>query len=191
MPRLAITGDAEADRLLSASPLALLIGMLLDQQIPMERAFHAPFELSERLGGPLDAAQLVSIPPEELAGIFARPPALHRYPASMAKRVQDLCRTLSEDYGGAKEVWSSASTGSELLGRLKSLPGFGDDKARKFVALLGKQLGVTPTGWREACAPFGEAGIHKSVADISGPGDLELVRSYKRSMKAAARARST
>jgi uncharacterized HhH-GPD family protein len=190
MPALAFTGDGPADALLGSDPLALLIGMVLDQQIPIERAFHAPYELRERLGGRLDPRSIAAMAPEELTALFAERPALHRYPASMARRIQELCATLVHDYGGdAARVWSTAAGGEELLGRLKALPGFGDDKARKFLALLGKRLGAAPPGWREASSPFGEPGIFQSVADIDGPESLAKVRSFKRSAKAAARAR--
>jgi uncharacterized HhH-GPD family protein len=186
---LTITGDAKADRLLSDDPLALLIGMLLDQQVPMERAFTAPADLRDRLGGRLDASAIAATDPEELAGIFRTKPSLHRYPASMAGRVQELCRVIAESYGGdAAAVWSSAPSGDELVETLKSLPGFGDQKARIFTALLGKQLGVRPPGWEKASAPYGERGSFRSVADIDSPAALAKVREHKRQMKAEARA---
>ncbi len=154
---LSITGDGRADRLLSEEPLALLVGMLLDQQVPMERAFTAPADLKDRLGGRLDAAAIAAMDPERLAETFKAKPSLHRYPSSMAGRVQELCRIVATDYGNdAASIWSGASGGEELLGALRSLPGFGDQKARIFLALLGKQLGVDPPGWREASAPYGE-----------------------------------
>lgn len=188
MPDLHLAQDPDADRLLSEDPLALLIGMVLDQQVPLERAFRSPFDLRERLGRPLRAGELAETDPDQLAAIFAKPPALHRFPRSMASRVQEMCRSIRDDYGGDPErVWEDAATGEELFARVRALPGFGEQKARIFVALLGKQLGVTPSGWREVAGPFGEEGSHRSVADIEGPESLAQVRDFKRSMKSAAR----
>ena len=188
-PSLPLTGEAEADRLLATDPLALLIGMVLDQQIPLERAFRSPLELQERLGGRLDAADIAARPPEELAAAFSQKPALHRFPGSMAGRVQQVCQVLVDHYGGdAAALWEGAGDGDELLRRVASLPGFGDQKARIFVALLGKQLGVRPPGWEEACAPFGRPGTHQSVADIDSPEALARVREHKAAMKAASKA---
>jgi uncharacterized HhH-GPD family protein len=187
-PRLALAGDSEADALLASDPLALLIGMVLDQQIPLERAFRSPLELAQRLGRPLDAAELAFMDPAALGAIFAQPPALHRFPGSMAARVSQLCRVIVEDYDGKpSEIWDTAATGSELLARVKALPGFGAQKAAIFVALLGKQLGVRPPGWEQAAGPFGAAGSMLSVADIDGPESLAQVRAHKKEMKAAAR----
>jgi len=179
-----------ADALLSRDPLALLIGMVLDQQVPLEKAFRGPFDLQQRLGvKKLDAAALAEMDADELIAAFVRPPALHRYPAAMAGRVQQLCRLLVSDYGGkADRVWRKASDGADLLARVKALPGFGEQKARIFVALLGKQLGVDVPGWRAAAEPFGEEGSRRSVADITGPESLAEVRAYKQQMKAAAKA---
>ena len=188
MPTLALAQDPAADELLGRDPLALLIGMLLDQQVPMERAFLSPYELKERLDGRLDAAEIATMDAEELAGVFRGPPALHRYPTSMAGRTQDLCRVLVQTYGGrAGEVWTLAETGEELFARLRALPGFGEQKARIFTALLAKRLGVTPPGWEEVAGPYAQVG-HFSVADIDGPEALALVREHKKSMKAAAKA---
>jgi uncharacterized HhH-GPD family protein len=179
----------EADELLTNDPLALLIGMVLDQQIPLERAFAAPYELVARLGRPLDVAELAAFDPDELGSIFARPPALHRFPGSMAKRVQSLCQLLLDSYGGdAAAVWTTAVDGRELLKRVAALPGFGQQKAKIFVALLGKQLGVTPPGWQEACDPFGEESTYRSVADITSPDSRDKVRDFKKAMKAASKA---
>ena len=172
MARIALhlTGDNEADAVLSRDPLALLIGMVLDQQVPLERAFSAPAELARRLGGSLDAAAIAAMDPDELAAVFKERPALHRFPGSMAARVQAVCRIVVEEYGGkADAVWKGARSGEELVDRLTALPGFGEQKARIFAALLGKQLGVRPAGWREATAPFGAAGTYLSVADIPTP----------------------
>lgn len=191
MPKvtLRLAQDPAADKLLSADPLALLIGMVLDQQIPLEKAFRGPLDLKDRLGGRLDAAEIAAMSPEELALVFARPPALHRFPRANAKRVQEMCRIVVEEYRGkAARVWSTAADGAELFRRVKSLPGFGEQKARIFVALLGKQLGVQPDGWQEAAGAFGQAGSFVSVADIEGPESLARVRRFKQERKAAAKA---
>lgn len=189
MAKLALSGVPEADALLAEDPLALLIGMVLDQQIPLEHAFHSPYELTQRLGRRPSAQQLASFDPDELAAIFAKPRALHRFPGSMAKRVQEMCRVVVDEYNGdAAAVWTGASNGEELYERVAALPGFGEQKAKIFVALLGKQLGVKPRGWREASAPYGEAGTKMSVADITSPTTLLEVRAYKRSQKAEAKA---
>ncbi len=183
-----LSQDPAADALLSKDPLALLIGMVLDQQIPLERAFAGPAELRRRLGGTLDVHTIAGMDPEELAAAFVQRPAVHRYPRSMAERVRQLCSVVVEEHGGkAQRVWSGAPTGSDLVRRLKALPGFGDQKARIFAALLAKQLGVRPEGWQEACAPFGEPGTFLSVADITGEDSLARVRAQKQVMKAAAK----
>ncbi len=184
---LHLAQQPEADALLSRSPLALLMGMLLDQQIPMEKAFAGPAVLVDRLGQQLDAGAVADHP--DLAELFARTPAIHRFPGSMAGRVQELCRFLVEHYDGrAEAVWEDADSGAELLRRLKELPGFGDQKARIFVALLGKQRGVRPSGWREAAGAYGEDGATRSVADVTGPESLLAVRATKQAVKAAAKA---
>ena len=188
---LHITGDTEADTLLSNDPLALLIGMLLDQQVTMEKAFGSPAELARRLGGSLDAASIAAMDSDALDAVFRERPALHRYPGSMAGRVHELCRAVAEDYGNeADAIWTGVQSGDELLARLKALPGFGEQKAKIFEALLGKQLGVQPEGWREATVPYGESGSFLSVADITEPAALEKVRANKRAIKAQAKARS-
>jgi uncharacterized HhH-GPD family protein len=190
VPALRIAQDDAADELLARDPLALLIGMLLDQQFPMERAFGAPRLLADRLGvDALDAAALAAADPERLTKVFQGPPALHRYPGSMAARTQELCRLLVERYGGrADALWYDAPDGATLLKRLNELPGFGAQKSKIFLALLGKQLGVTPPGWREAAGAYGEEGSHRSVADITGPESLAEVRRFKQEQKQAARA---
>ncbi len=186
--QLHLTGEAEADALLSRDPLALLLGMLLDQQFPMERAFAGPAVLSHRLGHEPTAAELASYDPEALADLFAQPPVIHRYPRSMAGRVQDVCRQLVDRYeGDPARLWQDVDSGTDLLRRLEELPGFGQQKARIFVALLGKQYGVTPTGWRETAGPYGEEGSRRSIADVTGPDSLAEVRAYKRATKAAAK----
>jgi uncharacterized HhH-GPD family protein len=179
---------AEADALLDRDPLALLIGMVLDQQIPLERAFTAPYDLTRRLGHELDAAEIAGYDPDALVELFAQPPALHRFPKSMAGRVQQLCRVLVERYAGdPSTIWSDVPDAATLLARLKALPGFGEQKARIFLALLGKQRGVTPEGWREAAGAYGEEGAYRSVADIVDEQSLGRVRAYKQQVKAAAR----
>jgi uncharacterized HhH-GPD family protein len=179
----------EADELLTNDPLALLIGMVLDQQIPLERAFAAPLELTRRLGRGLDPADLAVMDPDELGAVFSIQPALHRFPAAMAKRTQALCQIVVDRYDGdAARVWTTAQDGRELLKRVAALPGFGQQKAKIFVALLGKQLGVTAPGWREASAPFSEEGSFRSIADIFDQASREQVRDYKKQLKAAAKA---
>jgi len=186
---LALAGDPDADALLASDPLALLIGMVLDQQIPLEWAFHGPYELQQRLGQKLDAAAIAAMDPEVLAKAFSERPALHRYPSSMARRVQELCQHIVDDYDGkAGNVWRTAKTGDHLLRNVKGLPGFGEQKARIFVGLLGKQLGVQPAGWQEAAGDFGHTGTFLSVADIVDPESLGKVRAYKQEKKAAANA---
>jgi uncharacterized HhH-GPD family protein len=181
----------EANELLARDPLALLIGMLLDQQVPLERAFSAPLDLARRLRHEPSAAELADFDPVALAAVFSERPALHRYPKAMAARVQDLARLIVDQYDGdAASVWRSAGSGAELLKRVAALPGFSAQKAQIFVALLGKQLGVRPPGWREAAGTFGAEGTHLSVADISDAESLARVRSYKQEKKAAAKAQA-
>jgi uncharacterized HhH-GPD family protein len=189
-PDLHLSLEPEADALLSKDPFALLVGMLLDQQVPMEWAFAGPAKLAERLGTPghLDPAQIAAYDPELFAAIMAKPPAVHRFPGSMATRVQALARAIVDNYGGdASAIWRDARSGHELLERLKALPGFGEQKARIFVALLGKQLGAGPQGWREAAGPYGEEGSRRSVADVTDAASLAEVRAYKQQMKRAAK----
>ncbi|MBD7957562.1 Fe-S cluster assembly protein HesB [Microbacterium sp. Sa4CUA7] len=185
---LHITDDPAADELLTRDPLALLIGMLLDQQVPMETAFAGPLKISERLGT-LDAAAIAGTDPNRFAELFSQTPAVHRFPGSMAGRVQALCTAVVETYGGdAAGIWTDGDPdGPTVLKRLKALPGFGEQKAKIFLALLGKQYGYTGEGWREASAPYGEEGSHRSVADIVSPDSLQQVREFKRAAKAAAR----
>jgi uncharacterized HhH-GPD family protein len=186
-PTLPVTGDAEADKLLVDDPLALMIGMLLDQQVPMEWAFSGPLRLKERLGGRLDAADIASRDPGELEQLFKGPPALHRYPGSMAKRTQALCQHLVDHHGGdAADVWTGVDDGRELVRRVKALPGYGGEKAKIFTALLAKRFGVRPAGWAEAAAPFSDD-EPRSVADIDSAETLQRVRSWKKAMKAQGR----
>ena len=188
---LSLPIGAEANELLSRSPLALLIGMLLDQQVPLEKAFSSPYQLALRLGHEPAASELADYDPAALAEVFAQRPALHRYPRAMASRTQELARIIADRYDGdGSRVWREAATGAELRDRLAKLPGFGTYKAQIMTALLGKQLGVQPEGWREAAGPFGVAGSHHSVADIVDDQSLAAVRSFKKERKAAARAAS-
>ena len=187
--KICLAQDADADALLTDSPLALLIGMVLDQQIPLEWAFKGPLNLSQRLGRDLDATDIARRDPEELAKAFATPPALHRFPGSMAGRVQEMCRVIVEEYDGdPAAIWTGVATGAELLKRIEALPGFGKQKAKIFLALLGKQLGVRPKGWREAAGEFGVDGSRKSIADITNAKSLGQVREYKKAMKAEKKA---
>ncbi|WP_194396767.1 HhH-GPD-type base excision DNA repair protein [Microbacterium atlanticum] len=181
---LHITGDEAADRLLTDDPLALLIGMLLDQQVAMETAFAGPLKISER-AGTLDAAAIASFDPDAFAELFKATPAVHRFPGSMAARVQALCAAVEQEWGGdAAAIWRRDDPdGPTVLKRLKKLPGFGEQKAKIFLALLGKQYGYSGDGWREASAPYGEQGSHRSVADIVSPESLAEVREHKRAMK--------
>ena len=188
-----ITADPASDALLTRDPLALLIGMLLDQQVPMETAFSGPQKLRNRLGG-FDAALIAGTEPERFVELMRETPAVHRYPGSMGARTQALCQHLLDEWGGdAAAIWTrpnadgSAPDGAGILRRLKALPGFGEQKARIFLALLGKQCGLDAPGWREASAPYGEPGAHRSVADITSPESLALVRAAKKAAKAAAK----
>ncbi|SNY15265.1 uncharacterized HhH-GPD family protein [Paractinoplanes atraurantiacus] len=182
--------EAEANKLLSSDPLALLIGMVLDQQIPLEKAFTSPWVLAQRLGHAYTAEELADFDPEALIAIFAEPPALHRFPKAMAARVQEVCRALVDRYDGdAANLWAGVEDGGELIKRVASLPGFGKQKSQIFVALLGKQYGVEPSGWREAAGGYGAEGSFKSVADIVDGESLGKVRAYKKEMKAAAKAK--
>lgn len=180
----------EADELLGRSPLAALVGMLLDQQVPMEWAFAGPWTIARRLGSDdLDAHAIAAYEPEAFAALLSEKPAVHRYPGAMAKRVQQLCAYLVEHYeGDAAAVWADAGTGADLLARLRALPGFGEQKAQIFLALLGKRFGVRPRGWREAAGGYGPANVYRSAADITGPESLAKVRAHKQEAKAAAKA---
>lgn len=186
---LSLPIDPQANELLARSPLALLLGMVLDQQVPMEKAFSSPYVLAQRLGHEPDARELAGYAPEALVALFAEPPALHRFPKAMAARVQEVCRVLVDRYDGdPARLWSEAADGRDLLRRVGELPGFGRQKAQIFVALLGKRFGVTPPGWREAAGGYGDADAYRSVADVTGPDSLRRVREYKQQMKAEAKA---
>ena len=181
--------DPDANELLSRDPLALLIGMLLDQQVPLEKAFSGPRDLARRLGHEPTVGELADFDPDALAAVFSERPALHRYPRAMAARTQDLARLIVDRYDGDPAgLWTTAKTGPELVRRIAELPGFGATKAQIFAALLGKQLGVRPPGWQEATGPFGQEGSRVSVADITDSDSLAEVRAYKQQRKAAAKA---
>lgn len=189
---LSLPVDTDANELLSRNPMALLIGMLLDQQVPLEKAFSSPRELVRRLGHEPTAAELAELDPETLAAVFSQRPALHRFPKAMAARTQDLAKLIADRYDGdPAAVWTDARDGKDLVARLAELPGFGGYKAQIFAALLGKQLGIQPEGWREAAGHFGEDGSHYSVADITDDASLAAVRAYKKELKAAAKAQAT
>ena len=187
---LRLTQSAEADALLGRSPLAALVGMLLDQQVPMEWAFSGPYTIARRMGrDDLDAGEIAAYDPDAFVELLSAKPAVHRYPGSMAKRVQQVCAYLVEHHGGDPAgLWRGVESGRELLGRLNALPGFGRQKAQIFLALLGKQLGVTPDGWRTAAGVYGEEGSFRSAADITGPESLAKVRAFKQEAKRAAKA---
>jgi uncharacterized HhH-GPD family protein len=184
-----LTTDPEANELLEREPLALLIGMLLDQQITIETAFMGPKKILDRIGA-MDARTIADYDATKFAELCSTPPAIHRFPGSMAKRVQSLCQGLVAEYGGdAAAVWTAGNpSGAEVLKRLKALPGFGDVKAKIFLALLGKQRGLKAKGWQQAAGEFSKKGTHLSVADITDPASLQEVRAYKKQMKAAAKA---
>jgi uncharacterized HhH-GPD family protein len=184
---LRIAQDETADELLSSDPFALLLGMLLDQQFPMERAFAGPAKVKERFGN-LDPAQLADAEPEDFADLCSTPPAVHRYGRSMAGRIQAVAAVVRDEYDGdVTRIWTGVET-AEVVKRLKALPGFGDQKARIFAALLGKQLDVRPDGWREAIGPYAEDGSRRSVADVTDETSLQEVRDFKKAAKAQAKA---
>ena len=190
MVTLTIAQDPAADRVLAEDPFALLVGMLLDQQFPMERAFAGPAKVLERFGT-LDPAAVADADPEAFADLCATPPAVHRYGRSMAGRIQALATVVRDEYAGdAAAIWRDAPTGDALVARVRALPGFGEQKARIFTALLGKQLGVRPAGWEQACGAYAEPGSFRSVADVVDAQSLQKVRDFKKAAKAAARAGS-
>jgi uncharacterized HhH-GPD family protein len=183
MRELHIAQDPVADRVLSESSFALLCGMLLDQQFPMERAFAGPAKILERFGS-IDPVAIADADPDEFAALCSRPPAIHRFPGSMAARVQAVAANISTEYGGdAASLWTEARSGQELLARISALPGFGMQKSRIFVALLGKQLDVQPPGWQAAAGAYAEEGSFISVADVTGPDSLAKVRAFKKDKK--------
>jgi uncharacterized HhH-GPD family protein len=181
-----LTGDAEADQLLTDDDNALLIGMVLDQQVPMEKAFSGPLVIAQRMGGRLDVAAVAAMSEDDFVALCSRPPAIHRFPAAMAKRVRQVCQVLTEDYDGqAANLWKDARSGNEVKANLERLPGFGSDKAAIFTAVLGKLRGITPDGWRAAAGYYGEPDTFRSVADIVDSDSLQKVRETKKSVKAA------
>jgi len=183
-PSFPVTGDPEADALLVSDPFALLLGMLLDQQVPMEWAFRSPWRLRERIGDRFSPTGIAAYDPDEFKAVFSEVPALHRFPGSMAKRVQALSQHLVDTYDGDTErLWNEARSGDELFRRLRELPGFGEEKARIFVALLAKRFGVRPRGWKPAAGPFADH-QRRSVADISSRAEFEKVRAWKKAQKA-------
>ncbi len=186
-----ITGDDEADRLLQDEPLALVVGMLLDQQVPMEWAFRGPATLRERLGGRLDASAIAAMDVDDLVAVCSAKPAVHRFPSSMGQRIHELCSFLVERYDGdAGRIWKGVRSGSTLYERIRELPGYGEEKSRILVAILAKRLGRRPAGWEEAAGPFAD-GEPRSVADVGSPEELLRVREWKRMMKAAGRAKTS
>ncbi len=187
MATIQITGDPAADQVLSDDPFALLVGMLLDQQYPMEHAFRGPAKIVERFGT-LDPAKIAEADPEQFATMCATPPAVHRYPGSMATRLQGLARIVVDEYAGhAERLWEEASSGADLVKRIEALPGFGKQKAKIFAALVAKQLAVRPEGWEQAVGDYALEG-YRSVADVTDEASLQKVRAFKKQQKAAARA---
>lgn len=184
-----ITGDETADRLLADEPLALLLGMLFDQQVPMEWAFASPAKLRDRLGH-LDATKIAEMDPDDFVAVCTEKPAIHRFPGSMGKRAHEVCRVVADDYDGdAANIWNGVASGTELVDRLRALPGFGGEKSRIFLAVLAKRLGVRPDGWEEAAAPFSDS-ARRSVADADTPEHLEEVRAWKKLMKAQGKSKA-
>jgi uncharacterized HhH-GPD family protein len=187
--QLALAQEPAADKLLAQDPLALLIGMVLDQQVPLEWAFLGPYTLTQRLGADLDVHKLAAMDEDTLVTVFCDKPAMHRYPAAMARRVYELCQLIVDEYDGKPEtIWTTATDGKDLFKRIKALPGFGEMKARIFIALLAKQFGVKPAGWEEQAKDFGKPDTFMSVADIVDAASLSKVRAFKAEKKAAAKA---
>jgi uncharacterized HhH-GPD family protein len=188
-PAIPITGDADADRLLETDPFALLVGMLLDQQVSMELAFRGPAKLRDRLGDDFTPAALAAMDPERFAAVCAEKPAIHRFPGSMARRIQELSQHLVDHYDGdAARVWRGVRSGTALWERVSALPGYGDEKSKIFIALLAKRLGRAPRGWDEVARPFSDD-VPRSVADVDSPESLARVREWKRAQKAAGRSK--
>ncbi len=186
---LAVTGDDAADELVNTDPLALLLAMLLDQQIPMEWAFKSPYRLAERLGGKLDASTIAAMEPADLETAFSTKPALHRFPAAMARRAHELCGHIAAQYDSdASTLWGTAASGNELYDRVRALPGYGDEKSMIFLAILAKRFGVRPGGWERYAGPFADE-TPRSVADIDSPEALAKVRAWKKEQKAAGRSK--
>ncbi len=183
-PTIPITGDPDADQLLVADPLALTIGMLLDQQVSMELAFSGPAKLKDRLGERFSAEAIAAMDPDEFEAVCREKPAIHRFPAAMAGRIQELCRHLVENYDGdAATVWSGVRSGATLHERVSEFPGFGPEKTKIFIALLAKRMGTRPAGWEDVAAPFSDA-VPRSIADVDSPESLQKVREWKKAQKA-------
>lgn len=188
-PSIPITGDPDADRLLVEDPLALVIGMLLDQQVSMETAFAGPAKLKDRLGERFSAEGIAAMDPDDFEAVCREKPAIHRFPKAMAARIHELCRVVVDRYDGdASAIWSGASDGATLKERVAELPGFGDEKTKIFIALLAKRLGIRPDGWEDAAAPFSDE-VPRSIADVGSPQTLLEVREWKRAQKAAGRSK--
>jgi uncharacterized HhH-GPD family protein len=189
-PAIPITGDEAADRLLEEDPLALLVGMLLDQQVPMEWAFRGPATLKERLGGRFDAGTIAAMSEDDVVALCSEKPAIHRFPAAMGRRIHALCLDLVAHYDGdASRLWADDPTAEVLYARLRELPGYGDEKTRIFIAILGKRLGIRPEGWEEVAAPFSDD-EPRSVADVDSEENLARVREWKKMMKAAKKSKA-
>lgn len=189
-PAIPITGDDDADRLLEREPLALVIGMLLDQQVPMEWAFRGPATLRERLGGRLDATEIAAMDVDDFVAVCAAKPAIHRFPGSMGKRIHELCTVVVERYDGdAARIWKGVRSADVLYARLRELPGYGEEKSKIFLAILAKRMGKRPAGWEEAAAPFSDH-EPRSVADVDSPESLLRVREWKQMMKAAKKSKA-
>ncbi|MFT4010819.1 MAG: HhH-GPD-type base excision DNA repair protein [Nocardioidaceae bacterium] len=185
MATIQIAQEPDADKVLSESPFALLTGMLLDQQYPMEHAFRGPAKILERFGS-IDAKKIADADPEQFAALCSEPPAIHRYPGSMSARVQALAQQVVDEYDGqAERIWTEATSGADLMKRLQALPGFGKQKAQIFTALVAKQLGLRPEGWEKAAGDYAEAGSFRSVADVVDADSLARVRAFKQQKKAA------
>jgi len=188
-PAIPITGDAEADLLLEQDPLALVVGMLLDQQVSMETAFVGPSKLKARLGDAFDASAIAAMDPDELIAVCQQRPAVHRFPKAMGARIHALCSAIVADYDGdASRIWSDVESGRELAARVGALPGFGEEKTKIFVALLAKRLGIAPDGWETVAAPFSDD-VPRSIADVASPETLAQVREWKRAQKAAGKSK--
>ena len=185
-----ITNDDDANAFLVADPLALVLGMLLDQQVPMEWAFRAPFTLSQRLGERFNPTDIAAMDPEDLVAVFCEKPALHRYPAAMGRRAHAVCAHIVNHHNGdAAKIWKGVRSGEQLYGRVLALPGFGEEKAKIFVALLAKRFHKAPPGWEQAAGAFSDSQL-RSVADVSSKERFNEVRAWKKAQKAAKKSKS-
>lgn len=184
-----LTTDDEANRILDTDPFALLVGMTLDQQYPMEHAFAGPKKIADRMDG-FDIAKIAAADPQAFENLCATPPGIHRYGRSMARRVQELAKTITAEYdGNAANIWTRDNPdGAEVFRRLKALPGWGDMKCKIFIALLAKQRGIQPDGWEQAAGHYADDDARRSIADVTGPDSLQEVRAFKKAEKAATKA---